>query len=137
MDYAVSKTLRLAQNNGRVLYFPCMTRNIIFTLCFFGAITWLASPRIAAAQLAFGGFNIITIPCTASPGVFLVYTIPATGSPSNMLVTPASPYFLYGAYLTPEIFVTGLYSPVTAPCLVYAGVTVVQIGVGFPIIGPL
>ena len=114
-----------------------MARKMIFTICFVGIIAWLASPRIAAAQIGFGGFTIISIPCTASPETFLVYITPVPGSPPNMLVTPASPYFLYGAYITPEIFVKGLYSPVTAPCFVYTGVTVIQIGVGFPIVGPL
>ena len=88
---------------------------------------------IAYAQLPFGGFNTIFIPCTATPGVFLVYIVPVGASPPNLLYTPVTIPYSHYAFLVPSVPVLGLYAPVPAPCVVLAPTPVV-IGVGFPVI---
>jgi hypothetical protein len=88
---------------------------------------------VVHAQLPFGGFNIIAIPCTASPPFFLDYYFPVGAFPPNLMVPPQIPYAYY-AFLVPSVPILGLYEPVAIPCLVYAGVTVITIGVGFPVL---
>ena len=85
------------------------------------------------AQLPFGGYNIIAIPCTAEPPLYLNYYVPVGPFPPNLMGPPQIPYSYY-AFLVPSVPILGLYEPVPIPCLVYAGVAVITIGVGFPVL---
>jgi hypothetical protein len=91
----------------------------------------------ARAQLIdYGGYTTIFFPCTAMPTWFLVYHIPA-GTPIVVLMysTAKQPQDDDDPnHLIPSFGLLGLVAPVTIPCLVYAGVTVITIGVGFPVI---
>lgn len=97
-------------------------------------LAWSGFFRVALAQIPFGGFKIITIPCTANPPYFLEYYIPAgPGMPPSLMEPPIVPYS-YNAFLVPGVPMLGIAGPVAIPCLVYAGVTVITIGSGNPVL---
>ena len=102
----------------------------LFVLVF----TVISFVPVAHAQLTFGGFNSVIIPCTVTPGVYLIYIIPSGASPPNLLFTPATIPFPLFAFLVPGAPVLGLAAAATAPCNIWVGPYIVTVGVGFPII---
>lgn len=91
----------------------------------------------ARAQLIdYGGYTTVFFPCTAMPTWFLVYHIP-TGTPIVALMYSIAKVPIDDDdknHLIPSFGLLGLAAPATIPCLVYAGVAVITIGVGFPVI---
>lgn len=105
---------------------------LLFCLILFG----FAAPVRAQGLLDYGGTVLVAIPCTAMPTWFLVYYIP-TGVTSVFALMYSTATQLDDDdrnHLTPSFQVIGLAAPATIPCLVYAGVTVITIGVGFPVV---
>ncbi|MBI4224734.1 MAG: hypothetical protein HY617_00210 [Candidatus Sungbacteria bacterium] len=91
----------------------------------------------AQGLLDYGGHTLIFIPCTAMATWNLVYYLP-TGITSVFALMYSTAKVPQNDddknHLIPGFPLLGLAAPATIPCLVYAGVTVVTIGVGFPVV---
>lgn len=103
---------------------------VCFGIVLFG---FVASAR-AQGLLDYGGPTTVFFPCTAMPTWNLTYHFPAgTPIPNIMYSTARLPVDDDDKnHLIPTFDLFGLAAPATIPCLVYAGVTVITIGVGFP-----
>ena len=112
----------------------------VLIIILIGGLVLFGPAGVAYAFIGYGGYNIIPIPCTVTPGVFLIYIAPlGPTSPPNLLYTPASILYSQSAFLAPSVPVLGLYS-VLGPCFVWmlcppVGVPCpVLVGFGFNII---
>lgn len=111
------------------------TCKILFTYTCINVIVFcFAAPVRAQGLTSYGGTTIIAIPCTAMATWFLVYDITAGGPPNLMYSSAIQIDDDDKNHLAPGLQPLGLSAPATIPCLVYAGVTVITIGVGFPVI---
>lgn len=110
---------------------------LVFVLCLALLATGFTRPARAQGLLDYGGHTIIFIPCTAMPTWNLVYYIP-TGITSVFALMYSTSKIPQDDddknHLIPSFPLLGLAAPATIPCLVYAGVSVITIGVGFPVI---
>lgn len=78
----------------------------------------------------FGGLTTFAEPCEVPPA-WLIYDIPVGGGPVSLM-------FIYGGTINYSFFIPflegvyilGSYIPVSIPCYIYVGVTLVQIGQG-------
>ncbi|MBI3442646.1 MAG: hypothetical protein HY007_02680 [Candidatus Sungbacteria bacterium] len=108
-------------------------------------ITLLVLPQKAHAQLGFGGYNILSIPCFlyASPVyAFLTYQVPVGASPPNLmifnpLVVSATIWFSYYDPIIPTVPLLGTYIPLPEGCIVStvfvgSGFHVLMVGSGLP-----
>lgn len=107
---------------------------LIFVLCLALVATGFTSVARAQGLVSYGGTVIVAIPCTAMATWFLVYDITAGGPPNLMYSTSIQIDDDDKNHLVPGLQIKGLSAPATIPCLVYAGVTVITIGVGFPVV---
>jgi len=110
---------------------------LIMSLALFGL------PYRTYAQLPFGGFNIISIPCfyvgAPLPYGFLTFILPAGVSPPNLMIMtpPLTVWFAYFDPIVPTVPLLGLYDPVPIGCVVGlipigAGFHVLEVGSGLP-----
>lgn len=109
---------------------------LVACVCLSVILSSFAVPARAQGLLDYGGPTTVFFPCTAMPTWFLVYHIPA-GTPlvALMYSTAKVPQDDDDKnHLIPTFDLFGLAAPATIPCLVYAGVTVITIGVGFPVV---
>lgn len=111
-----------------------MIRHLLIVLLV-GALALFGFAGIAYAQLPFGGFNGLIIPCTAALPLYLNYYAPVGAYPPNLMGPPAMP-FSYYAFLVPSAPIVGLYTSAAVPCLFAVPFPpfVIVIGVGFPIV---
>lgn len=108
----------------------------LIALCLGIVLLGFAASARAQGLLDYGGPTIVFIPCTAMPTWFLVYHISA-GTPLVALMYSTAKVPVDDDdknHLIPTFDLFGLAAPATIPCLVYAGVTVITIGVGFPVV---
>lgn len=107
---------------------------LVFILCLILITAGFTRPARAQELLDYGGPTTVFFPCTAMPTWNLTYHFPAgTPIPNIMYSTARLPVDDDDKdHLIPSLDVFGLAAPATTPCLVYAGVTVITIGVGFP-----
>lgn len=109
----------------------------IFLLIAFIVVFGVVRTARAQGLLDYGGHTIMFIPCTAMPTWFLVYYLPTGPTPVFALMYSTAKVPVDDDdknHLIPGFGLKGLAAPATIPCLVYAGVTVITIGVGFPVV---
>lgn len=112
-----------------------MIRHALIALLIAGLVLFGAA-GIAHAQLPFGGFNIISIPCfvgDSPPYGYLTYEIPVSVSPPNLMfiTPPLTIWYSYDDPIVPTVPLLGLYDPVPIECVV----GIVSIGYGFDVLG--
>ncbi len=102
---------------------------LVFCAC---ALAWSGFSPVAHAQIGFGGFVIIAIPCTGNDdGSTLVYQVPVgETSPSSVTIGVSTVLYPYFAYFEPSVPVLGEYEPGPIPCLVGECPYCVEIGEG-------